>query len=107
MRITKIKLYKITQGNSGERGAHVGESQYWGGGWQTHSLIANTMSLYPQYANIRSLWMGPGQDPYAIEILTDEGVRGLRGELRWGTSRLHGHRPALQPVSDWGRPVQY
>ncbi len=22
---------------------------------------------------IRSLWMGPGQDPYAIEIETDEG----------------------------------
>jgi L-alanine-DL-glutamate epimerase-like enolase superfamily enzyme len=76
MKITEIKLYKITAGNTGERGAHFGESQYWGGGWQTNSLIANPMTVYPKYAKVRSLWMGPGQDPYAIEILTDEGVTG-------------------------------
>jgi L-rhamnonate dehydratase len=76
MKITAIKLYRINSGNLGERGAEHGESQYWGGGWCTHSLIANPMSTYAKYARIRSLWMGPGQDPYAIEIMTDEGVTG-------------------------------
>jgi hypothetical protein len=77
MKIKEIKLYAIRAGNTGERGAQFGESQYWGGGWQTNSLIANPMSVYPQYARIRTQWMGPGQDPYAIEILTDEGVTGV------------------------------
>lgn len=76
MKITDVKLYRIRSGNLGEKGAEVGESQYWGGGWATNSLIANPMSVYPEYARVRSLWMGPGQDPYAIEILTDEGVTG-------------------------------
>ncbi|HEV2322949.1 MAG TPA: enolase C-terminal domain-like protein [Terracidiphilus sp.] len=77
MKIVEIRLYRIRSGNTGERGAEFGESQYWGGGWQTHSLIANPMSIYPRFACLRSLWMGPGQDPYAIEILTDEGVTGF------------------------------
>jgi L-rhamnonate dehydratase len=76
MKITGIKLYRIRAGNAGEKGARFGESQYWGGGWATHSLVANPMSVYPAYAATRTLWMGPGQDPYAIEILTDEGVTG-------------------------------
>ncbi len=76
MKITEIKLYRIRAGNTGEKGARFGESQYWGGGWQTNSLIANPMSVYPQYARVRTQWMGPGQDPYAIEIFTDEGVTG-------------------------------
>ena len=76
MKITEIKLYSIRSGNLGEKGGRFGESQYWGGGWQTHSLISNPMSVYSKYARTRSLWMGPGQDPYAIEILTDEGITG-------------------------------
>jgi L-rhamnonate dehydratase len=76
MRIAGIRLYKVRTGNTGERGAEFGESQYWGGGWATHALIASPMSVYSKYARLRSLWMGPGQDPYAIEILTDEGVTG-------------------------------
>ena len=76
MKIVAIRLYKVRSGNTGERGAEFGESQYWGGGWQTHALIANPMSVYSKFARLRSLWMGPGQDPYAIEILTDEGVTG-------------------------------
>lgn len=76
MKITAVRLYQIRSGNTGERGAEFGESQYWGGGWATHALIANPMSAYPMYARNRSLWMGPGQDPYAIEILTDDGVTG-------------------------------
>ena len=76
MKITNIKLYTIKSGDTGARGAAQGESQYWGGGWQAQTLISNPMSIYPEYAKIRSSWMGPGQDPYAIEIETDEGVTG-------------------------------
>ena len=84
MKIKEIKLYAIRAGNTGERGAQFGESQYWGGGWQTNSLIANPMSLYPQYARVRTQWMGPGQDPYAIEIVTDEGVSGVAANYGGG-----------------------
>src|ERR1035441_4975319 len=76
VKITEVKLYRVNSGNLGEKGAEFGESQYWGGGWCTNSLIANPMSTYPKYARIRSSWMGPGHDPYAIEILTGEGVTG-------------------------------
>lgn len=84
MKIEEIRLYTIRSGNSGERGAAFGESQYWGGGWQTHALIANPMSVYPKYARLRSLWMGPGQDPFAIEIVTDEGVTGFAANYGGG-----------------------
>ena len=76
MKITGIKLYTINSGDTGARGASMGESQYWGGGWQAQTLIANPMSVYPAYSKVRSSWMGPGQDPFAIEIETDEGITG-------------------------------
>jgi L-rhamnonate dehydratase len=76
LKITDIKLYTITSGTSGEQGAEAGQSQYWGGGWQANTLISNPMSVYPEYSKVRTLWMGPGQDPYAIEIETDAGVTG-------------------------------
>ena len=84
MKIIEIRLYKIRSGNSGERGAEFGESQYWGGGWVTHALVATPMSVYAKYAQLRSLWMGPGQDPYAIEIVTDEGVIGFAANYGGG-----------------------
>jgi len=76
MKITGIKLYTIGSGDTGARGAAQGEAPYLGGGWQASTLIANPMSVYPEYARVRSLWMGPGQDPYAIEIETDAGITG-------------------------------
>ncbi len=76
VKIREVKLFRVRSGNSGERGASHGESQYWGGGWQTHSQIANPMSVHPKYAGARTQWMGPGQDPYAIELITDEGIAG-------------------------------
>lgn len=84
MKITEIRLYTIRSGNLGERGAEVGESQYWGGGWATQSRIANPMSMHPKYAATRTLWMGAGQDPYAIEIRTDEGVSGVAANYGGG-----------------------
>lgn len=88
MKITEIRLYSIRSGTEGQRGAGVGESQYWGGGWQTGALVANPMSRYSKYAATRTLWMGPGQDPYAIEILTDEGVTGCAANYGGGEFSL-------------------
>mgnify|MGYP006269183089 FL=1 len=76
MKIKEIRLYTIGRGDTGARGASRGESQYWGGGWQANTLIANPMSIYPGYDKVRTSWMGPGQDPYAIEIEADNGVVG-------------------------------
>jgi L-rhamnonate dehydratase len=77
MKITDIKLYTLVTGDTGARGASHGESQYWGGGWPSRSLIACPMSVHPAYSRIRSLWMGGGQDPFVIEIFTDEGASGF------------------------------
>ncbi|MGH7953972.1 MAG: hypothetical protein ACREFE_18900 [Limisphaerales bacterium] len=33
MRITHLKLYIVKSGDTGVRGATLGESQYWGGDW--------------------------------------------------------------------------
>jgi len=38
-------------------------------------------------ASLRSLWMGPGQDPYAIEILTDDGLTGCA--VNYGGAARH------------------
>ncbi len=84
MKITNVKLYTIRSGNKGERGAASGESQYWGGGWQANTLISNPMSVHPKYARVRTQWMGPGQDPYAIEIETDAGITGCAANYGGG-----------------------
>jgi L-rhamnonate dehydratase len=84
VKITDVKLYTLRAGETGERGAAHGESQYWGGGWAVNSLIACPMSIYPKYRRVRTLWMGPGQDPYVIEIETDEGVRGFAANYGGG-----------------------
>lgn len=86
MKISAIRLYTIRSGNTGERGAEFAESQYWGGGWQTHAKIANPMSVYSKYARLRSLWMGPGQDPYVIEILADDDVSGFAANYGRGAA---------------------
>lgn len=84
MKITDLKLYTLRSGETGERGAAQGESQYWGGGWAVKSLISNPMSVYPEYQRTRTSWMGPGQDPYVIEIFTDEGVSGFAANYGGG-----------------------
>jgi len=50
-------------------------------------------------ASLRSLWMGPGQDPYAIEILTDDGLTGCAGNYGGRPGILFRDRKALQPFS--------
>jgi len=77
MEITDVTLHTVAEGTQGQRGADEGESQYWGGGWQTEALIANPMSIYDEYRDSRTSWMGPGQDPFVVELETDEGHTGF------------------------------
>lgn len=84
MEITDVRLYTVERGTEGQRGATVGESQYWGGGWQTAALIANPMSQYPAYKQRRTSWMGPGQDPFVVELETDDGTTGFAANYGGG-----------------------
>lgn len=77
MEISNVRLYTVSEGNRGEAGADEGESQYWGGGWAVDKLIANPMSIYDEYKTERTAWMGPGQDPFVVELETDTGVTGF------------------------------
>jgi len=84
MEITDVRLYTVEQGTQGQRGAKEGESQYWGGGWQTEALIANPMSRYPAYKRQRTSWMGPGQDPFVVELEAADGTTGFAANYGGG-----------------------
>jgi len=77
MEITNVTLYTANEGNTGESSAEDEESQYWGGGWAVKKLIANPMSIYDEYKSQRTAWMGPGQDPFVVELETDTDVTGF------------------------------
>jgi L-rhamnonate dehydratase len=48
------------------------------GSWSTGgSLVANPMSIYPQYKPERSLFMADDLGPAAVEVGTDKGVKGI------------------------------
>ena len=47
------------------------------------------MTVYPKYAKLRTHWFGAGQDPYAIEIHTDEGVMGVCANYGGGPFACH------------------
>jgi len=57
------------------------------------TLIANPMSIYPQYRAQRISWNGPGQEPIMVEIRTDDGIvgygRGAGGPV--GKEIVEGH----------------
>jgi L-rhamnonate dehydratase len=40
------------------------------------TLIANPMSIYPEYRAQRASWNGPGQEPIMVEVRTDDGIVG-------------------------------
>ena len=84
MEITDLSLYTVERGTEGQRGAAVGESQYWGGGWQTEALIANPMSRYEAYKDSRTSWMGPGQDPFVVELEATDGTTGFAANYGGG-----------------------
>jgi len=56
------------------------------GSWLSNGLIANPMSIYPQYRERRSSWYGP-MTTAVVMIETDEGLRGL-GTVGGGRARL-------------------
>jgi L-alanine-DL-glutamate epimerase-like enolase superfamily enzyme len=68
--ITEIKVHEIPMAYS----------------WLSEGLIANPMSIYPQYRKRRSSWFGP-MTSAIIEISTDAGVTGL-GIVGGGKARL-------------------
>ncbi len=70
MRITDIKVHLIPMRSS----------------WLSEGLIANPMSIYPQYRERRSSWFGP-MTAAIVEVETDEGVRGL-GTVGGGKGKL-------------------
>jgi len=70
--ITGVKLYTLRSGETGERGASHGESQYWGGvGRQFFDLLPHVH--LPEIPACSHPVDGAGQDPYVVEIETDEG----------------------------------
>jgi L-rhamnonate dehydratase len=70
LRITEIKAFPIEMTGS----------------WLSNGLIANPMSVYPQYRERRSSWYGP-MTTAVVVIETDEGLRGL-GTVGGGRGRL-------------------
>lgn len=54
MEDTDVRLYTVSEGNTGESGAEDEESQYLGGGWAVEELIANPMSIYDDYKDRRT-----------------------------------------------------
>jgi L-rhamnonate dehydratase len=70
LRITNIKAFPIEMSGS----------------WLSNGLIANPMSIYPQYREKRSSWYGP-MTTAVVMIETDEGLRGL-GTVGGGRARL-------------------
>ena len=64
MKITEIRLYTIKSGDTGARGAAMGESQYWGGGWQAQTLISNPMGgITP------ARWVAAMAKPYDMPVI--------------------------------------
>ncbi len=70
MRISAIKVHPILMSSS----------------WLSEGLVANPMSIYPNYREKRSSWYGP-MTSAIVEINTDEGIRGL-GVVGGGKGRL-------------------
>ncbi len=70
MRITDVKAFPIEMTGS----------------WLSNGLIANPMSIYPQYREKRSSWYGP-MTTAVVMVETDTGLRGL-GTVGGGRARL-------------------
>lgn len=70
MRITEINVHVIPMSAS----------------WLSDSVIANPMSIYPEYKQKRSSWFG-AMTSAIIEIVTSEGLRGL-GTMGGGKGKL-------------------
>ena len=76
MKITGIKLHLVRSGDTGGAARHPAKASTGAadGRRNAHQQPHEHLS---QVRHQRTLWMGPGQDPYVIEIETDEGVTGF------------------------------
>ncbi len=72
MKITNVRVYNVTSEPKQASQQEKAEKQSWLG----ETVIANPMSIYPEYFPKRSLWTGMGS-PTIVKIETDEGVEGL------------------------------
>lgn len=70
MRITNVKTHSVLMNTS----------------WLSESLIANLMSIYPEYKEKRSSWFGR-MTAAVVEIETDEGISGL-GTVGGGKGKM-------------------
>lgn len=70
MRITEVKVHPVPMKGS----------------WLSEGLIANPMSIYPEYREQRQSWYGP-MTSAIVEISTDAGIRGL-GTVGGGKGKL-------------------
>jgi L-rhamnonate dehydratase len=91
MKITKVRVFltgkKKAQAGDNSRDENKAQSekpQNVKGSWLSETVIANPMSMYPEYFDRRSSWLGGGRKAI-VQIETDEGVTGL-GECPGGIS---------------------
>jgi L-rhamnonate dehydratase len=70
LRITEVKVHPVPMKGS----------------WLSEGLIANPMSIYPEYREKRESWYGP-MTSAIVEIVTDAGVHGL-GTVGGGKGKL-------------------
>ncbi|MFC6964840.1 hypothetical protein ACFQJ8_25385 [Halocatena marina] len=66
MKIQDVQLYLIDEKAGGQSDD-----------WRTEATIASPMSEFEAYGEQRSSWMGPGNDPFAIELTTEDGTTGI------------------------------
>ncbi len=52
--------------------------------WLTESLIANPMSIYPEYKERRSSWNAAWGNDLLVRIVTDDGLEGIGGSVPAG-----------------------
>ncbi|WP_274362077.1 enolase C-terminal domain-like protein [Paenibacillus thermotolerans] len=80
MKITNVKVY--ISGRKNPAAAPETNKQPKKGSWLSETVIANPMSMYPEYFDRRSSWLGMGGRTIVV-LETDEGISGI-GETASG-----------------------
>lgn len=87
MKITKVRVYvagkaQIPLNEAGRASLKYEDREYDSAAPLPEKIIANPMSIYPEYIANRASWMGMGNRVF-VQIETDEGISGL-GETTGG-----------------------